>query len=56
MKEGVLAGKYQLLLFTPEMLVERKAWRKMLLGDVYSTCLRAFVVDKAHTIKKWKVC
>ena len=55
-KEDVLAGKYQLVLFTPEMLVEKKAWRKMLLGDVYSTRLRAFVVDEAHTVKKWSVC
>ena len=49
-KEAVLMGEYQ---FTPEMLVEQKQWRKMLLGDVYSSRLRAFVVDEAHTVKKW---
>ena len=52
-KEAVLMGEYQLVLFTPEMLVEQKRWRKMLLGDVYSSRLRAFVVDEAHTVKKW---
>ena len=55
MKEAVLMGEYQLVLFTPEMLVEKKRWRKMLLGDVYSSRLRAFVVDEAHTIQKWSV-
>ena len=55
MKEGVLMEEYQLILFTPEMLIEVKRWRKMLLEDVYSSRLRAFVVDEAHTVKKWSV-
>ena len=52
-KEAVLMGEYQLVLFTPEMFLEQKRWRKMLLGDVYSSRLQAFVVDEAHTVKKW---
>lgn len=52
-KEGVIRGEYQLVLFTPEMLLENKRWRKMLLGVQYSRRLRVFVVDEAHTVKKW---
>ena len=51
--EAVVAGEYQLVLFTPEMMIEHKRWRKMLLGEVYTSRLRAFVVDEAHTVKKW---
>ena len=46
-------GGYQLVIFTPEMMIEHKRWRKMLLGEVYTSRLRAFVVDEAHTVKKW---
>ena len=53
MKESVMKGEYQLVLFTLEMLIDKKQWRRMLLGDVYSSHLRAFVIDEAHTVKKW---
>ena len=43
-------GRYQLVLFTPEMLLSQRRWRKM---QVYSNQLRVFVVDEAHTVKKW---
>ena len=46
-----MAGEYQLVLFTPEMLIEQKQWRRMLLAEVYTSRLRAFVVDEAHTEK-----
>ena len=52
-KIGVLIGKYQLVLFTPEMLLDTKIWRKMLLGEIYRYRLRSLVVDEAHTVKKW---
>lgn len=39
-KVGVRNGDYQLVLFTPEMLEEKKQWRRMLLGEVYSSRLR----------------
>ncbi len=54
-KALVVKCEYQLVLFTPEMLLDKKRWRTMLLGDVYSARLRAFVVDVAHTVKKWSV-
>lgn len=54
-KEHVMKGDYQLVFFTPEMLLNKKQWRRMLLGDVYSSRLRAFVVDEVHTVKKWSV-
>lgn len=46
-------GSYQLVFFTPELLLDSNKWRKVLLGDVYSKRLRVFVVDEAHTVKKW---
>ncbi len=55
MKVRVVKGEYQLVLFAPEMLLDKKRWRTMLLGDVYSSRLRAFAVDVAHTVKKWSV-
>ena len=53
MKTGVIRGDYQLVLFTPEMQLQSKQWRSMLLGKVYSQRLRAFVVDEAHIVKQW---
>ena len=50
---GALEGSYRLVLFTPEMLLEKKIWREMLLGTVYTSRLQVFVVDEAHTVKKW---
>ena len=49
--EAVVAGEYQLLLFTPEMMIEHKRWRKMLLGEVYTSRLRAFVVDLQNELE-----
>ena len=55
MKDGVLKGHYQLVYITPELLLESGMWRKMLTGDVYKKRLVAFVVDEAHTVKKWYI-
>ena len=52
-KKRVLHGEYQVVLFTPEMLLEKKCWRRMLCSDIYSQRMQAFVVDEAHTVKKW---
>ncbi len=49
----VAMGKFQLVFFTPEMIVGTKSWRKVLEGDVYSEHLKAFVIDEAHCVKKW---
>ena len=51
--EGVKKGDYRLVFFTPEMLLERRRWRNMLKGEVYTTRLRTIAVDEAHTVKKW---
>ena len=53
MMQDVMQGAYQAVFFTPEMLMGKQRWRQMLLNDVYSSRLRVFVVDEAHTIKKW---
>ena len=52
MKKGVHAGRYQLVLFTPELLIDSKHWR-MLSSAIYSRRLRGFVVDEAHCVAKW---
>ena len=52
MKQSVCIGAYQLVFFTPELLIENKRWRKVLMNDVYATCLKALVVDEAHTVRK----
>ena len=53
MKEGAKRREYQLLYITPELLIGRSEWRKLLLGDVYRNQLVAFIVDEAHTVKKF---
>ncbi len=52
-KEGAAKGAYQIIYFTPEMILGKKKWRQMLLSEVYSSRLRAFIVDETHTIIKW---
>ena len=51
----VSQGNFQLVFFTPEMLIGSKRWRNMLTGDLYSKRLKAFVIDEAHCVKKWYV-
>lgn len=53
LRRAVQEGEYQLVYITPELLVTVGVWRKMLVGEVYSERLRAFVIDEAHTVKKW---
>ncbi len=55
MKDGILRGDYQLVYITPELLIGSNVCRKMLTGEVYEHRLKAFVVDEAHTVKKWYV-
>ncbi len=35
MKEGVKNGLYSLVYFTPEMILNSRRWRQMLLNEVY---------------------
>ena len=51
--DGVVKGAYQVVYFTPEMLLGSKKWRKMVLDDIYTSRLRAFIIDEAHTVVKW---
>ena len=53
MIEGVKAGRYQLVFFTPEALLEHTRWRKLLTAGIYSARLRVLVVDEAHTVIQW---
>lgn len=50
---GVRNGEYQLVYFTPEMLINNKRWRRVMESDVYAERLKAFVVDESHCVKKW---
>ena len=43
----------EVVFYPPEMLLERRRWRNMLKGEVYTTRLRTIAVDEAHTVKKW---
>ena len=53
MIESVIEGAYQLVFFTPEMLLDNRKWRRLFQDVVYATRLRCFVIDEAHTVKKW---
>jgi len=53
LRKEVQEGQYQLVYITPELLITGSVWRKMLVGEVYSERLRAFIIDEAHTVKKW---
>uniref|UniRef100_A0A1X7TS72 DNA 3'-5' helicase n=1 Tax=Amphimedon queenslandica TaxID=400682 RepID=A0A1X7TS72_AMPQE len=47
----ILEGEYQLVFISPEALLSRRKWRKMLLTDVYQNNLIALVIDEAHCVK-----
>ena len=51
--DGVAQGLYQLVFFTPEMLITNKRWRRVIESDVYAERLKALVIDEAHCVKKW---
>ena len=42
--------EYQLIFFSPEAILCRRKWRKMLLTELYQERL---VIDEAHCVKKW---
>lgn len=49
--DGVARGLYQLVFFTPEMLITNKRWRRVIESDAYADRLKAFVIDEAHCVK-----
>ena len=53
--DAIFHGKYQLVFFTPEMIISKKHWRRLLGGDVYGNRLKALIIDEAHCVKKWYV-
>ena len=53
-KKGVREGKYQLVFFTPEAILN-PSWRTVLITQPYQEHLVAFVVDEAHKVYKWYV-
>ena len=54
-EDDLVAGEFQVVFSSPEMLFMRKFWRDMLTSDIYSSQLQAFIIDEAHTCKKWYV-
>ena len=44
-KESVMKGEYQLVLFTPEMLIDKKQWRWMLLPRARIVRLRQTILN-----------
>ena len=51
MKKGVQIGEYQLVYITSELLITGIV--KMLVEELYNERMMVFVVDEAHTVKKW---
>ena len=49
----VMNGKVQLILITPEIIVQNPMFRNMLVSKVFKEKLVALVVDEAHCIKMW---
>ena len=52
--DGVTNGMFQIVMFTPEMILLNKKWRNIFKSDTYAN-LQGLVIDEAHTIKKWWV-
>lgn len=53
-KAGVIKAEYSLVFITPELLLASK-WREILHSTNYTRRVKAFVVDEAHTVKKWYI-
>ena len=51
--KDVRNGAYQIVFFTPEMLLLSKQWRSLLKSEVYHEHLHGLIIDEAHTVKKW---
>ena len=48
-------GQYQIVFFSPEVLLCDDMWREMLQSQVYKNNVITFVIDEAHLVKKWQV-
>ena len=48
-----VAGKYQVVFISPELLLTEETWRGMLQSPLYKQHLVGFIIDEAHCIIKW---
>ncbi len=55
-KKGVREGNYDVVFFTPELLIGSKRWRSVLTSEMYTQRLKGLVIDEAHCVSKWSVC
>ena len=51
--KGILEGKYDIVFFTPELLISKKRWRKVISSAIYAQHLKGLVIDEAHCVSKW---
>ena len=51
--KGILEGKYDIVFFTPELLISKKRWRKVISSAIYARQLKGLVIDEAHCVSKW---
>ena len=51
--DSVLEGKYQLVLISPEKIVNNTAYRNMLLSKPYQNNIIGLAVDEAHCVQTW---
>ena len=52
-KSGVESGNYQIVLISPEQLVDK--WRNLFLKPVYQKQMIALIFDEAHCVAQWYV-
>ena len=51
--EGVLKGRYQLVLISPENIINDTPYRNMLLTETYKRKVVGLAVDEAHCVQTW---
>ena len=51
--QEVFDGNAQLIYISPEALLTNEQYREMLQSQIYQDNLVAFIVDEAHTVKRW---
>ena len=51
--QAVLAGEYQIIFLSPEVLLTELRWREMLRTEVYQNNLVGVIVDEAHCVETW---
>lgn len=52
-RDRVLRGEVQLVFISPESIIGKEVYRKMLLSSQYKEKLVALAVDEAHCVKTW---